>query len=351
MLVVMGINHIPADLQRVTNHPFGFVSAAEGFVFLSGLLVGLIYGRRASERGLPVARLALLQRVWTIYRAHIGCAVGVFVLVHLHMALRGEPPPTTPTLFSTQPIAALLSTFAFIYRPGLLDILPMYCLLMALVPAVLGLLIRGQRTLLFTLSAGGWFLTNLIDPTTPIQFGVLDTGAFNLGAWQFLFVLAVIFGFDMHDRRLPPLPSRAQLVALLALAGFLFSWRHGFTDAGLSAEARDLWTNRNNLMPVRAANVALVLYLVSVAVRRFPRVFALKPLAFLGRESLLAFSVHVIVASAINSLPHVFAHSPAGRWLGPLLLVSAMFLAAYVGQLRKHQAALRAQPHPPQALA
>lgn len=340
MLVIMGINHIPADLHVLTNHPFGFVSAAEGFVFLSGLLVGLIYGRRARVEGLPAARRALLKRVMTIYRAHLACALLLFLWVQLFAAVSGEPPPGAPRLFSgEQAWGALLASATFIYRPGLLDILPMYCLLMVLVPGMLWLLLRGQRTQLFVGSAAVWVLTNLVDPRQPIQYGLLDTGAFNLGAWQFLFVLAVLLGYDLLDRRLLPEPSRVGLVLLLALVALLFSWRHGWTDLGLSETARDLWSNRNNLMPVRAANVALLLYLVSLAVRSYPHLFEWKGLAFLGRESLLVFSVHVVVASIIAGLPHLFADSPLGRLLGPVLLVFAMFFAAFAGQAYKRRGA------------
>ena len=34
LLVVMAINHVPSDLHAITDHFFGYVSAAEGFVFL-----------------------------------------------------------------------------------------------------------------------------------------------------------------------------------------------------------------------------------------------------------------------------------------------------------------------------
>ena len=38
LLVTMAINHIPSDLHPLTDGALGFVSSAEGFVFLSGLV-------------------------------------------------------------------------------------------------------------------------------------------------------------------------------------------------------------------------------------------------------------------------------------------------------------------------
>src|SRR4051812_24501978 len=45
LLVLMAINHIPSDLRAVTDHPLGFMSAAEGFVFMAGLMAGYVYTR------------------------------------------------------------------------------------------------------------------------------------------------------------------------------------------------------------------------------------------------------------------------------------------------------------------
>ncbi len=40
LLLVMALNHVPSDLRVLTDQPLGFFSAAEGFVFVSGLLAG-----------------------------------------------------------------------------------------------------------------------------------------------------------------------------------------------------------------------------------------------------------------------------------------------------------------------
>lgn len=50
----MAINHITSHLQVLTDHPLGYTSSAEGFVFLSGLVAGLVYARRFRRQG-PVA--------------------------------------------------------------------------------------------------------------------------------------------------------------------------------------------------------------------------------------------------------------------------------------------------------
>ena len=43
MLVLMTLTHVPTWFGAHLGQPFGFVSAAEGFVFLSAFLVGCVY--------------------------------------------------------------------------------------------------------------------------------------------------------------------------------------------------------------------------------------------------------------------------------------------------------------------
>ena len=51
MLVWMVLTHLPTALPNYTNQPFGFVSASEGFIFLSALFTGRIYFRLVERDG------------------------------------------------------------------------------------------------------------------------------------------------------------------------------------------------------------------------------------------------------------------------------------------------------------
>jgi len=54
MLVWITFTHLPTVLSTYVNQPFGFVSAAEGFIFLSALFTGRIYARLAERTATPV---------------------------------------------------------------------------------------------------------------------------------------------------------------------------------------------------------------------------------------------------------------------------------------------------------
>src|SRR6266446_1850206 len=48
-LVWMTLTHLPTHLSDLVNEPFGFVSSAEGFVFLSAYLIARLHIRQAAE--------------------------------------------------------------------------------------------------------------------------------------------------------------------------------------------------------------------------------------------------------------------------------------------------------------
>src|SRR5471032_3409051 len=71
-LVCMTINHLPTELRAATDQSLGIFSAAEGFVFLSGLIAGWVYTRKYRTQGAEGLSAASTGRAKSIYRWHIG---------------------------------------------------------------------------------------------------------------------------------------------------------------------------------------------------------------------------------------------------------------------------------------
>src|SRR5271167_5000426 len=69
-LVWMTLTHLPTHFSDLVNQPFGFVSSAEGFVFLSALLVARLYIRQASEDAVRL-RNKLWRRTLRLYVYHL----------------------------------------------------------------------------------------------------------------------------------------------------------------------------------------------------------------------------------------------------------------------------------------
>src|SRR5215212_8343387 len=65
----MIVDHVGGSswLYVLTGGNRGPVTAAEGFVFLSGLVLGMVSRRRVSRDGLGVAIRSALGRAWTLY--------------------------------------------------------------------------------------------------------------------------------------------------------------------------------------------------------------------------------------------------------------------------------------------
>ena len=169
MLILMTVTHLPTAFSGPLGQPFGFVSAAEGFVFLSAFLVGTVYTRMAERDGIERMRNALLGRSAKVYAAHLAILIAVLVFVVRHGEATGNSEITNWFSFhASRPRLATVSALVLVYDPPLFDILPMYVLFLALTPAILRhALEHGWRSLLaasvvalFTVLAVAIVLTN-----------------------------------------------------------------------------------------------------------------------------------------------------------------------------------------------
>src|ERR1700737_3009276 len=80
MLVWIALTHLPTAASAYVNQPFGFVSAAEGFIFLSALFTGRIYFRMAEHDGYRAMTLKLWARTLRLYGYHALLLAFVFLV-------------------------------------------------------------------------------------------------------------------------------------------------------------------------------------------------------------------------------------------------------------------------------
>ena len=326
MLLSMTSNHLPTDLRVLTDQGLGIVSSAEGFVFLSGLLAGFVYGRRLIRDGASRLRTAAWHRAGTIYRWHIASYFAAFVLLALNAWITGMHSDTSPPLFANKPLLAMLLGPVLLYQPGLLDILPMYCLFVLLLPPVLGALEKGRRWLVLGISFAVWamvqFLPNydgsLIAP--PLNFGF-----FNVLAWQFLFISGIVIGQAKTKGAGPLVPVRPGLLAA-AIAGavFFFGLSHRFIPSLWPDRDFGIMLNKPSLGALRLMSFALVAYLVAVVGTRFPRLLAWRPLAMLGRHSLFVVSMQSVIVLVLLAHDNLFA-TQTGCWIVTIATLATLF--------------------------
>jgi hypothetical protein len=334
MLVGMAINHITTPLHLLTDHPLGYTSTAEGFVFLSGLVAGLVYTRRRQQVGARAATQGGIRRAGTIYRYHLGLFVGLLLWTLGFYAFTGRLAPDAPPAMLTHPWWSLMTGVFLVNQPPLLDILPMYAGFMLLLPTVLAALDRGQHRWVIGLSYAGWILTNLFWPQVPLVDGVVQIGAFNWGAWQFIFLCGAVCGHAKATgiRLFPRWQGRLVLPAI-AICAWGFLVRHWYLAAPFPTLAD--WVNKNNLAPVRLLNTFALFFLVHLVFVRWPRFFVWPSLALLGRHSLAVFTAHVAVAYVLYAFPQYVSATLSLTWIGTAIMFATLFaVAGYRERLR-----------------
>src|SRR6185437_14159603 len=80
MLVWMTLTHLPTKASVAANQTFGFVSSAEGFIFLSALFTGLIYRRMSLKQGVGAMGRRIWSRTFRLYIYHIFLLAFAFIV-------------------------------------------------------------------------------------------------------------------------------------------------------------------------------------------------------------------------------------------------------------------------------
>ncbi|MBW4052805.1 MAG: succinyl transferase OpgC, partial [Proteobacteria bacterium] len=238
-LLVMAGTHLPTALNSAANQPLGYVSAAEGFVFLSAFLVGSIYAPLLSQRGFAYVRERLWKRARKLYGYHLLLLLFVFTVVVGVTEWSGSHALRDYLLvFFHHPAVAVAASPLFMYQPPLLDILPMYIVFLLLSPALLRVanhrgwlpILGGSGLLwLFAQWGGGHLLYQGVSALgMPLPLDAY--GAFNWFSWQLVWVAGLWLGSVQNrpDGVVQAIRAHARpvMAAALAVSLVFLLWRH-----------------------------------------------------------------------------------------------------------------------------
>jgi hypothetical protein len=308
MLVWITLTHLPTAASAYVNQPFGFISAAEGFIFLSALFTGRIYFRLAQHDGYPAMTRRLWGRTLRLYGYHALLLAFAF-LVAVPIASHSDRPGLHNLLdfyFMVGAKQSITEAALLIYRPPLLDILPMYIIFLMFTSA--GLLLSrkvGWKPILWTAFAL-WALAQFglrdiaytfLMRFIPIRIPLHEMGSFDLWAWQFLWISGVWLGVRWAQNDLP-IESWAKRVVipagLIALACFVM---RRAIEHGLQLGASEFLFDKWHLGPVRLLDFTAVAMLLIVS-QAVWKPLAVRPLVMLGQSSLQVFCVHLLCCFA-----------------------------------------------------
>jgi hypothetical protein len=312
MLILMTTTHLPTRYASITGQPLGFVSAAEGFVFLSAYMAGLVYAGRGRREGDTAMRQAFWARALKIYAAQLALLAFAFTVIAGLAVLVREPAVTDLlAFFLEQPLKATVSAALLLYSPALLDILPIYVVFMLLSPLVIMHGRQGAWGWMLGLSLALWFgaqfglgprLYEALAAHMSLPVRYRDMGAFEILAWQFLWMLGLWMGATRHEPGHGPwrVPRPAVLLSLAAALVCLV-WRHAVGQVpvpqGSGVSAVNLMFDKWQLGPLRLLNfLALLLLIIAYGPRLKRGLPRPRALELLGRASLPVFCAHLVMA-------------------------------------------------------
>lgn len=303
-LVWMTLTHLPTHFSDLVNQPFGFISSAEGFVFLSALLVARLYIRQAAEDHVAL-RTKLFKRTLRIYGYHLVLLALAFT-VAAAFAVTAHRLAITNLLnfYLAHPFTAIVGSVLLIYCPPLLDILPMYVSFLLITPYLLAIAARrGWRDILIG-SGFVWMLAqfglrswahNLVVHATGLKIPLQETGAFNLFAWQAIWIAGMAIGATSAEgshpfRRLP----RFIYPLSAAVCLFFIGIRHNWLGPHLTQPALGLQLDKWQIGPLRMLNLIAFGCILYWSRRLLTRLALIEPLVTLGKASLEVFCAHVV---------------------------------------------------------
>jgi hypothetical protein len=304
-LVFMLIYHYHQSwLTHYTYESLGNVSAAEGFVFISGMVVALVYFPIVERQGIGAALRKAWKRAFHLYLADVVTLGAIFLLGSFLLPLKA----VTRILSDTPPLQVALDIVTL--RLGTLgfDILLLYILLLFFTPLFLWL-IQTRRTLWLIAGSLALYLLYHRSPETFMwQFSNKDSWRFPFMVWQVLFVGGMVT--VAHRARLGELWQRVAplrpgyWIALLFIVLFVFRQLLNNNVVNLAPATYDFWFDKTMLGVGRLFNfavVALVLYWVTThlwkPLARGPGVILIP----LGQASLYVFLVHLLLAYIYRS--------------------------------------------------
>jgi hypothetical protein len=312
-------------LHRLTHFPV-WADAAFAFVFLSGLVLGIVSRRARDARGKPAA-LRMLRRAAVLYVVQLGLLL--IALVVSSIAPRASQLPDPDRFGGWADVLFLAGTLQLPARE--LDILPMYVVLMLAAALAVVLLHRGLAWLVLTISAAVYAVSLVIPAWTVMPYLRADPqDQFNWAAWQLPFIGALVIGWFWRSAGLSErIRTRAVLIPSLVVVA-----------AGLVLARAVVW-NLVQIPPVPGRLLAkfdlgpgvilfgvaglIVIYAAASALLRWR--WAARAIRWsldvIGRRSLDSF---VILCLAVILIPAVFPYAEA-RPEGNLVAFGVLLVA------------------------
>ncbi|MBL8905408.1 MAG: OpgC domain-containing protein [Rhizobiales bacterium] len=321
------INHVPGNVyEKLTHRNFGFSDAAEIFVLLAGFASAHAYFARYEKGERLDASLKALKRSGILYMSHVVttvAAIALFCLAAVLFAHAGYVDDSIVYLnirpVLADPVRAFPGLVGLGHQLGYFNILPMYMILLAMLPAMMWLakrslsLLLGSSIALYLMT--GWFVIDM--PNFPTEGGWF----FNPFAWQILFVIGFILGQRSREGKIfaySPILFWGS-VAYLGVA-FIWTWFELWGYRPHLPIPRTLWDfDKTYVAFPRLFHVLALAYAVMMSpigqwMKRIP---PSNPLTAMGRHSLPVFCA----GSLLSMTGAIIRHEAEGGFVVDTLII------------------------------
>jgi len=338
LAVVVTHIEVAGPLSYVTLHAIGAITGAEMFVFLSGLVLGMVYPLGVRKFGEIKAATGALRRAGKQYVVTLVVILIVFALSFVPflgadaittftdrgtgedgLGAEGRTydlyPNANRLLDYPPPWYAVRQFLQLEMGPWPFNIMGLFVVLSLTIPAAMWLIKRKMWWVVLAISWALYVWRSLVPdaPALPSQFEAV----FPLFLWQVLFAHGLVIGYYRRQIQsaLTSLPGKIITgVVVVAYAGFLvylwLGYTHGFEPAPFSSSLYESLYGtayqRVDMQWGRLADVVLMVVCTYAILTAFwkPINFAIGWLWIpLGQASLYVFVWQVFFALAVASIP------------------------------------------------
>jgi hypothetical protein len=365
MLIIV-IAHTPANpWNDWIPARFGFSSGAEMFVFCSGFASAMAFGSIFEKRGLMLGTARVTARIWQLYWAQIALFLVVLTISLLARQATGTdyPDKLAFTWFLTDPAAALPALMSLRYIPHLFDMLPMYILILGLIPVAMLLHRLGGTALVMAASFSLWLFVQVTGFNLPARPGAEFGWFFNPLAWQFLFLTGFALSMGWLPKpalRLRPLIIASAAFVILAIPFSFWGITSLFPILHETLGLLGYHGTPTHLHALRYLHFLALAYLILSAIEpyrdRLDHWAMLRPVTMIGRQTLAVFLVSIPLSWSMGIMLDAIGREVLSvavvNLIGLVLAAGTAYLAGWFKSepWRKHKPASSPQEAPQDAL-